>query len=98
MLFFICPRPALSFTLIFLLDIYIFSVDEQRPEGLAAFFVEPSKELQTLEPQIVDIAAQQIQHEVQRVSYQGDDNEACHRAAYLTQGIKDLRDDAASQH
>ena len=27
-------------------------VDEQRPEGLAAFFVEPSKELQTLEPQI----------------------------------------------
>ena len=46
----------------------------------------------------MDIAAQQIQHEVQRVSYQGDDNEACHRAGYLTQGIKHLRDDAASQH
>ena len=66
--------------LIFLLDIYIFGLDQQGPEGLAALLVETVEEFQALEPQVMNVAAQQIQREVEHIADEGDDHEADHPA------------------
>ena len=46
-------------------------VDLQRAEGLAAVDIELTEELQTLQTQVMDIAAEQVQREVEAVAQRG---------------------------
>ena len=56
--------PYLDSSSVFL-NIHVFCIHRQGAEGLSAVLIEVFKELQALEPQVMDVAAQQIQREVQ---------------------------------
>ena len=50
-------------------------MQSQRLVGLAAILIEPAKEFQKLQAHVVDIAAQQVQRQIQRITDEGDDDE-----------------------
>ena len=58
-------KNSISRFLLSLLNIHVFCIHRQGAEGLSAVLIEVFKELQALEPQVMDVAAQQIQREVQ---------------------------------
>ena len=54
-------------------------------EGLASVLVEPAEKLQTLEPQGVHIAAKQVEHQVEHIADEGD-NDKGHQAEHRPPG------------
>ena len=56
-------------------SIVIFGVDRERGKSPAAVLVELSEELQALQTQVMHVAAQQVQAEVQRMADQENDQE-----------------------
>lgn len=75
--------------LLFLLNyINIVCLDCQRLIGPSALLVEPAEELQTLQTQVVDIAAQEVQRQVQRVADHGDDDKQDHVPEGSAQGVE----------
>lgn len=62
----------------------VFALDAQRAEGLAAVFIEFAEELKALETQVVHVAAENIQAEVQAMAYKEDDYEGEHREHTFT--------------
>ena len=84
----------------------VFALDAQRAEGLAAVFIEFAEELKALETQVVHVAAENIQAEVQAMAYKEDDYEGEHREHVHTgavcghgcYGVEHLRDDAAREY
>ena len=83
----------------FLLDyIYIFCLNCQGLVGLAALLVKTVEKFQALQAQVVDIAAQQVQRQVQCVADHGNDDKQDHVAEGGRQGVEHLGDHAAGQH
>ena len=75
-----------------------FGADREGLEGPAARHIELVEELQALQTQVVDVAAQQVQPEVQRVADQADRDEDQQGARHRAQRVEDLGNDAAGQH
>ena len=70
----------------------------QGTEGLAAVLIKTSEEFQKLQAHIVDIAAQQIQRQVQRVAHQRDDDEQHDVSGSGAQHVEHLGQHRAGQH
>ena len=70
-------------------------MQSQRFIGFAAILIEPAKEFQKLQAHVVDVAAQQVQRQIQHVADQRDDHEEDHTAEHAAQRIEHLRQHAA---
>ena len=68
----------------------MFGPDAQGTVGLAAVLVEASEKFQKLQAHIVDIAAQQVQRQVQHIADECDDDEGDHVAGGGAQHIEHL--------
>lgn len=83
---------------LFLLDIHVFCIDGQGAEGSSAVLIEGLEKFQALQAQVVDVAAQQVQREVQGVAHHGDEHEGDHVASDAAQSVEHAGDDAAGEH
>ena len=76
----------------------VFGIKVQGTEGSSAVLIELAEVLQALQTQVMDVAAQQVQREVQCVARKGDNQEDDDVARDGPQGVEHLGDDRAGQH
>src|SRR5699024_1441841 len=81
-----CSRKADMSVL--LLNIHIVCLICDGAEGPSAALIEPVEKFQALEPQIVDVAAQQVQREVQGIAQRGDNHKGDHIAGHCPQLVE----------
>lgn len=67
-------------------------------ERLSTILIEPPEEFKALETHVVDIAAQQVQREVQHIANERDDYKAYHISGDRTQRVEHLGNDGTGEH
>ena len=78
--------------------LHIFCLRRQGLIRLSARLIKASEKFQKLQAHIVDVAAQQIQRQVQCVADQRDDNEGDDLAEGGAQGVEHPGNDGTGQH
>ena len=80
------------------MNVYIVCIDRQGLERLAAVLIEFTEVFQTLQTQIMDVAAQQVQREVESIAGYRHEQEEHHVPRDRAERIEDRCNDRACQH